>query len=493
MSDPETADPGPAAPVTRTHRADIAVLGGGMAGLATALRLTDAGRSVTVVDDGSRPRPTLGESLEFTAPTHLAELGLDPDELLASGIGHPKGNVLVTLVGDTDLEIWPPGWFRRPPFFAADRTLHIDRAGVDDQLRDRARAAGVTMLDDRVMALDATGDRIEGARTRNGRTIQADWWVDASGHRSRLIGRSLGLARAVEGRPWIAYHARLRVAPWVDATLLRFWPEADGQWTWGWIIPLSPMAVSVGLCRPENLVRAERSAGASVDDLFWTRIGTVPELEPAAADRSATVASVAYRPFHHRRTSGANWVLVGDAAALVDPVTSGGVAASLRGAATAAALVDTALFARPQSGLARRGADRRSRRARAAHHHVAARMVSTANVVADRVLFRNGVRRLVGGWLTVFVFAAPVLVVNAWYRRFRPYRHPFLAVHRVQCTTVGLLARLLGRLPGAQAGSAAVVEPASSVMPSGAAPVPGSSARARNVSAVGSPVQSNQR
>ena len=86
---------------------DVAVLGGGLAGLAAATHLARTQKRVVCVEHRPWPRESVGESLEFSAPQLLTELGID----VYSGSGdkhlYPKDSVRI--VGSEEpFSVWPP-------------------------------------------------------------------------------------------------------------------------------------------------------------------------------------------------------------------------------------------------------------------------------------------------------------------------------------------------------------------------------------------------
>src|SRR5262249_16899548 len=87
------------------------------------------------------------------------------------------------------------------PYLTPDTiaVLHIRRAGclnavaLGAWLLERAVAAGVRFIRDRVVRVDATGGRVEGVRLASGETIATDHYVIAGGPLLPELGRMLGL------------------------------------------------------------------------------------------------------------------------------------------------------------------------------------------------------------------------------------------------------------------------------------------------------------
>jgi len=471
---------------------DVIIIGDGLAGLALAIELRKRDLAVAVIGDPAAARPTLGETLEFTGPTLLRRLGCDPLELLAAGIAAPKHNVTVMPTGAASFEIWPPGWFRRAPFFCSNYALHIDRGALDDELRRRALEAGAVLVADRVTSVSHHGPAgvITAVRTRAGSRLQARWYVDASGHRARIIGRALNIERQRQGPERVAFYTRVEPVAQDNLTRLHFGPNGAAPLTWTWYIPIGADRVSIGTSFPAAAVRAALGSGQRGAALFQDHLASAPEpFSLGASPSPATgpeVTSVAYTPFTHVRTSGPNWLLVGDAAALVDPLTSSGVAAAVRGAVTGAELIEASL---------RRGG--RQLLARRAHHHSTSTVVRTVNALIGNLFHGPGLRRHIGVRLAAFVYATATLICHSWYMRLNPTATARAAPARLVCHGALLaLARGLARVGAwleAQQPAPPTVAPAELLTEPATVGATAGPATAASVAAVGRPSQSSQR
>lgn len=69
---------------------DVVIAGAGVAGLAAGIGLAGAGHRVVCFEPQRFPRRRVGESLDWSAPALLEELGLSSDEVVASRSGTPK-------------------------------------------------------------------------------------------------------------------------------------------------------------------------------------------------------------------------------------------------------------------------------------------------------------------------------------------------------------------------------------------------------------------
>ena len=62
-----------------TNRADVTVIGSGLAGMAASFHLARAGYHVTCIEPDMGSKQPVGESLDWSAPALLQELGLSTD------------------------------------------------------------------------------------------------------------------------------------------------------------------------------------------------------------------------------------------------------------------------------------------------------------------------------------------------------------------------------------------------------------------------------
>ena len=78
--------------------------------------------------------------------------------------------------------------------------------------RRKARSLGVVERPGEVVALERDGDRIGGVRLADGKSIQADWVVNAAGPRAADIARLAGVELPVRPRKRFVYHVEAPVS-----------------------------------------------------------------------------------------------------------------------------------------------------------------------------------------------------------------------------------------------------------------------------------------
>jgi flavin-dependent dehydrogenase len=277
----------------------LLIVGGGPAGLATAIAARLAGLDVAVVDRAAPPLDkACGEGLMPDALACLRGLGV----ALASSRLAPFHGIRY-LDGDLVAEGRFPGVSG-----AGVRRLHLHEA-----MCRRAREVGVTLLwRRRVRGLvDAGG--VLGVETDAG-ALTARWLVGADGLRSR-VRRWSGL----DGRPSLPRRFGVRrhfaVAPWTD--LVEVW-WADG--CEAYVTPVGAEEVGVAL------LWSDRKAG------FDELMSAFPALAERLRGASVTSRDRGAGPLRQRARAVARGrlALVGDASGYVDAITGEGLALAFR-------------------------------------------------------------------------------------------------------------------------------------------------------------------
>ncbi|MFV8053977.1 menaquinone reductase [Mycobacterium sp. 48b] len=298
-------------------KSDVVVVGAGPAGSAAAAWAARAGRDVQVVDAAQFPRDkSCGDGLTPRAVAELERLGMGP--WLDTRIRHH--GLRMSGFG-ADVEVPWPG-----PSFPSTGSA-VPRTELDDRIRSVAADDGAKMrLGAKVVEVsyDSRG-RVESVQLDDGATIGCNHLIVADGARSTL-GRVLGRTwhkDTVYGTAIRGYLTTPRAdEPWITSHLELRSPEGQVLPGYGWIFPLGNGEVNIGV---GALATAKRPAHAALRPLLsyyaqlrreeWGFSGEPRAALSALLPMGGAVSGVA----------GPNWMLVGDAAACVNPLNGEGI------------------------------------------------------------------------------------------------------------------------------------------------------------------------
>ena len=328
-------------------RYDVAILGGGLAGLTLAIQLKQErpATSVLVLEKREGPAPQaafkVGESTVPSGAHYFAEVvgmksHLERQQQLKCGLRFflpAEGNGDIT----KRVEVGPGR-------FPAHDDYQLDRGLFENKLAAKARALGVDLQQgSRVGEVNFGDDLHDVSFTQfdQPRSTRARWVVDASG-RASILKRKLGLGTDAGhhiNSSWFRLGGGLDLEQWGDPSNPRWMARISepgirqystnhltGEGYWVWLIPLATGPISIGVCADPRFHPFEE-----INDfarlLDWLRRHE-PQLAAAVEPRLDDIEDfLRVEDFAYgveQTYSKDRWSLVGEAAAFPDPFFSPG-------------------------------------------------------------------------------------------------------------------------------------------------------------------------
>jgi geranylgeranyl reductase family protein len=284
-------------------RFEVIVIGGGPAGTVAARDLALAGARVALVD-GSHPREkACGGGVTARALALVRPVAA----------GRPITTVRFESGGRFSTMPLPEGYLE---VFSRER--------FDASLLDAARTAGAIHIPARATALDRADDGWS-VRLNGGTTLRAPWLLGADG--------AGGMVRKQVSRRFERHQLSIAAGSYVDGSALteiviRFVDDPRGYL---WSFPRSGH-LAVGTC-----AQADETTTAQMHAITTAWLDGYPPANGLGRRFYAwPIPSLAAADFDVERPAGNGWMLLGDAAGLVDPITREGIYFALRSGALAA-------------------------------------------------------------------------------------------------------------------------------------------------------------
>ena len=402
--------------VPATARYDVAIIGAGIAGLAASVLLRRAGASVVCLDARTYPHQKVGESLDWSSPGLLRRLGIDASTLLAERIATLKKNIVVYEVGQAGWTAAPPQVIRRRPLQFETVTLHVDRMALDARLFEHARALGTEFIWERVSRVDTKAESVVGCFTAAGRRVDARWFIDASGT-ARVLARTMHIPVLFYGRQKVCLWTYFDTPPLHEGTAF-FVENRDEYLSWVWDIPISPERTSVGLVLAAETMRERRRSGASIERILFEELSRYPRFRGLLATKPAfDVERTSFQPYVTSRVCGANWLMIGEAASMPDPLTGNGVTSGMRHARHAVEAI-----------LAAGGGEHISAARRRLYGQHVSRLGHAFNSHIEHAIYCHQLRRGLGLKTATYVYTFFAFFMNALHARFEPRGRVAMAV-----------------------------------------------------------------
>ena len=311
--------------------ADVAIVGAGPAGAAAAIHAARAGHDTLLIDSAPFPRDkTCGDGLTPRAMHQLDLLGVDVNAT------YRNRGLKLHGFGGTVTAPWPAT-------YPSQVGTALPRYQFDALLVDAARDAGARLITGMATAPELDGNRLTSFVVDKQR-VTARWVIVADGVRS-TFGKQLGRTWHREEVYGIAARAYAKSPhaseTWMHSHVELKDPDGVVQPGYGWIFPLGDQGgVNIGLgalstqSRPAHLNTKKALRFYAEQQRAEWGLGQLSDVSSALLPMGGAVSGVA----------GANWMLIGDAAACVNPLNGEGIDYGLETAALAVEMLGSKDF-----------------------------------------------------------------------------------------------------------------------------------------------------
>jgi flavin-dependent dehydrogenase len=320
--------------VSAANTFDVAIAGAGPAGTSAAIQLALSGARVLLVEEKKFPRAKLcGEFISPECLAHFQRLGVMEQMTAAAGVALSE-TVFYSRWGNSVAV--PSEWFK-----AGTQALGLSRREMDLQLLERAKSAGVVVLEETHASRPVYEDNVvRGIHMKAGnagRTYEALVTIDATG-RTRSLARHLDPPRVNRDRQkssLVAFKVHLenaRVAS--GACEIYFYKRGYGGLS----------GVEGGVSNLCFIVAAAdvRSLGSDPERVLKEVVMKNSRAAYTLAEARTHTAwlSVALESFGRRTlVPAAGMLAAGDAAAFIDPFTGSGMLMALESGQLAADVI----------------------------------------------------------------------------------------------------------------------------------------------------------
>ena len=321
---------------------DVLVIGGGPAGTTIAPLLVEKGYRVVLLEKARHPRFHVGESLLPANMPLFERMGI-AEEVKAIGMEKWGAEFISPQHGMAQTFHFADAWDKSRPY-----AYQVKRAEFDDVLIRNAAKKGVEVHECcKAKAIDFLPDNsgaVIRAQHDDGReqTWKARFVVDASGRDTFLANRFQIKHRNPKHNSSAIYghfSGAIRHEGQAEGNISIFWFEHG----WFWFIPMMNDVTSIGMVTWPYFMKTRGQR--SIEQFLRDGITMCPPL--AERLKLATlvneVEATGNFSYVSERNHGANYLLLGDAYAFIDPVFSSGVLLAMNSGVIGADAIDTCL------------------------------------------------------------------------------------------------------------------------------------------------------
>jgi flavin-dependent dehydrogenase len=332
------------------------------------------------------------------------------NDLVQAGISTYKRHVTLELQDGSRTEYVPSEWLGKPPFNIELRTLHLDRVRLHEKLQRKAAECGVRWVREKAVAIEGTGKKLAAVITSSGKRYAARWFIDASGSATSFLGRQFNLPSVEHGPRKVGMWSYVPSKEWREGTTLYTESHKGEYLRWVWEIPITPAETSIGYVTTGAALKQQRAGGRSVQDVFENQLGRFERFRTILEDGKLPTPEVtAFSCRAYKGVCGSNWIIIGEAASVPDPITGNGVTSALRHAGEGARLI---------LKFNRRG--RISWWARAIYSFRVVQMNRFFNSLIEKLAYQSPLRDRFGLLRTGDVYTAIAWSMNHLYSRIQP-------------------------------------------------------------------------
>jgi flavin-dependent dehydrogenase len=321
---------------------DVLVIGGGPAGTTVAPMLAEKGYRVVLLEKARHPRFHIGESLLPANLPLFEKMGI-ADDVKAIGMEKWGAEFVSPLHEQSQSFHFADAWDKSMPY-----AYQVKRAEFDTILIRNAEKKGVEVYENcKAKAIDFLPDNSAAlirAEHDDGREVEwkARFVVDASGRDTFLANRFQIKHRNPKHNSSAIYGhftGARRHSGQDEGNITIFWFEHG----WFWFIPMQGDVTSIGMVTWPYFMKTKGQR--SIEQFLRDGIAMCPALTARLENATLVNEVEATGNFSYvsERNHGANYLLLGDAYAFIDPVFSSGVLLAMNSGVIGAEAIDTCL------------------------------------------------------------------------------------------------------------------------------------------------------